>query len=226
MPSFFITGSGTGVGKTLVMTILCWQLRQSGKTVTALKPVITGYNPEDAGNDAALILKSCGLVSSPALMATIAPWRYRAPLSPSMAAAQEGNPVDVEALAQFCRDHAALESDVVLAEGVGGVMSPLTETQTVLDWMEALGWPVILASGSYLGALSHTLASLEALKSRRIRVQALVVSESEGSPVSLVETAVALEKFLPSALPVVKLPRIGGKGELWKQAPPISWMCE
>ncbi|MDE3038475.1 MAG: dethiobiotin synthase, partial [Pseudomonadota bacterium] len=168
MSSFFITGTGTGIGKTLVMTALCRQLKASGKTVTALKPVISGYDPKDKNNDAALILKSCGLAPSPALMETIAPWRYAAPLSPSMAAAKENNPVDMQALVKFCRDHAALASDAVLAEGAGGVMSPLTENETMLDWMEALGWPAILVGGSYLGALSHMLSAFEALKSRGV----------------------------------------------------------
>ena len=63
---FFITGAGTEIGKTLVTTSLCWQLKQRGHQVTALKPVITGYDAKDDNNDAALILKSCGVTASPA----------------------------------------------------------------------------------------------------------------------------------------------------------------
>ncbi len=226
MQPFFITGSGTDIGKTLVMTALCWQLKQAGKTVTALKPVISGYNPKDMKGDAALILKSCGLVPSPPLMETIAPWRYTLALSPAMAASREGNLVDLPSLTAFCREHAGLASDVLLVEGVGGVMSPLSDTHTMLDWMEALAWPALLVVGSYLGAVSHALTAFEALRLRQVPVRAVIVSESELTPVPLEAMAESLAKFLPRDLPIVKMPRIVEKEEQWKYVPPIAWICD
>lgn len=224
MQSFFITAPGTGIGKTLVTTALCWQLRQQGKTVTALKPVITGYDASDPENDTALILKSCGLAPTPQLMETVSPWRFSAPLAPGMAAAREGKTIDIEALTGFCREHAGLQSDVVLVEGAGGVMAPLSDAHTALDWIEALGWPVILVAGSYLGALSHTLTALEALRGRDVAVRAIAVSESAGGSVSLDGTVRALEKFIPATTPIAKLPRLTVRRELWKAAPLVSWM--
>src|SRR5271170_2710815 len=101
MKSFFITSTGTDIGKTLTTCSLCWQMRNHGKTVTALKPVISGYNPLDLNNDSAKILKSCGLTPTPVLMETISPWRYAQPIAPNMAAALRGNPVDFNALVKF-----------------------------------------------------------------------------------------------------------------------------
>ena len=222
---FFITSSGTNIGKTLVTTSLCWQLRQQGKTVTALKPVISGYNPEDQQSDTALLLKSCGLTPTPALMETISPWRYAAPLAPAMASAKEGNPVDLDALVAFCHGQAALMPDVLLVEGIGGIMTPLNDRHTVLDWMVALGWPVIVVTGSYLGSISHTLSTLEVLKTRALAVQAVVISESEDNPVPLDDTALLLKKFLQDHIPIVKIPRISTKEGIWKHAPSISWLC-
>jgi len=147
MQPFFITSTGTNIGKTLVTTALVWQLRQAGKMVTALKPVISGYDPNDAQSDSALILQSYGLTPAHDLAASISPWRYTIPLAPNMAAAKEGKPVEFEKLVAFCREHMALASDIVLVEGVGGVMVPLDNAHTVLDWMVALGWPVILVGG-------------------------------------------------------------------------------
>ncbi|MDE3060945.1 MAG: dethiobiotin synthase [Pseudomonadota bacterium] len=214
MTSWFITASGTGVGKTLVTTALCWQLRQAGKKLIALKPVISGYDPRDPQSDTALILQSCGLPMGAA--EAISPWRYAAPLSPNMAAAREGNPVDMAALVEFCRQK---QEEYRMVEGVGGAMSALTGHHTVLDWIEALSWPVILVGGSYLGALSHTLTALEALHARGARVHALIVSESQDSPVTLTETVETLEKFVRPGLPVVQIPRLMPTDALWTKVP-------
>lgn len=223
---FFITGTGTCIGKTLVTTALCAQLRQQGKTVTALKPVVTGFNSEDAASDTALILQSCGLTPTPAMINTVSPWRFKAPLAPNLAAAKEGRSIAFDEVAAFCREHAALESDIVLIEGAGGVMAPLNDTHTALDLMQELAWPVILATASYLGAISHTLTAMEALHARRLPIRALVMSESDASAVTLDDTVAALSPFVPADIPLVKLPRLRVKSELWKHAPPISWICD
>lgn len=223
--SFFITASGTGIGKTLVTTALAWQLRQMGKTVSALKPIITGYDPADMESDTAQILKSCSLSVTPASAQTISPWRYPKPFAPAMAASRENDAIDDEALVSFCRDHENL-TDILLVEGAGGVAVPVNEQFTTLDWMKTLGWPVILVGGSYLGAISHTLTALESLKSRGIPVQALVISESSGKEVPLDETAALIAKFMPPHVPVVKIPRFARSEEPWKQVPLISWICD
>lgn len=224
MQPFFITATGTDIGKTLVMTTLCWQLKQAGKKITALKPVATGYDPNDPKSDSALILKSCGLTPSPDLMQTITPWRYKAPLAPTMAAERENAlPPTLEELVAFCRDHTSLAGDILLVEGIGGVMTPVNDTHTVLDWMGELGWPVVLVTGSYLGAMSHTLTALEALRTRGLRTHVLVVNESAKSTVPLDNAVAALQKFVPQDLAIVKLPQ-QHKSEPWAHMPLISWM--
>lgn len=222
---FFITSSGTNIGKTLITTALCWQLRERGRSVTALKPVITGF-ADDTQTDTGLILQSCGLAPTPALIDTISPWRFAAPLAPNLAAAKEGRPIDMKALAEFCRDHAALPTDFLLVEGAGGVMAPLTERHTMLDWMAALGWPAMVVVGSYLGAMSHALTALEVLRARRVPICALIISESDGSDVSLDDTAAGLSPLVPADIPLVKLPRARHTHETWKHLPNISWICE
>jgi dethiobiotin synthetase len=247
MECFFITASGTGVGKTFVTASLCWQLRASGKKVTALKPVISGYDPDDFENDSAQLLESCGIEPASAVMETISPWRYRAPLAPPMAAAKEGRPVDMDALAEFCREgysptfppsqvgeasstlptcRARQRGEYIFVEGVGGVMAPLTDRHTVLDWMRLLGWPAILVGGSYLGAISHTLTALEVLKAATLPVRVLVVSASEGSTVPLADTVATLEKYVPGTIPVVPIPRLPVGRDRWKQSPPLGWVCD
>ena len=226
MKPFFITATGTGIGKTLVTSSLCYQLRQQGKTVTALKPVISGYNAVDMDNDSGTILKSCGIIPTPHLMETISLWRYAAALAPNMAAEREGNPVDLAALVQFCMEHMDVQSDILLVEGVGGIMVPLNNEHTVLDWMVALQWPVILVAGTYLGSISHTLTCIEVLKQRGLNIHCIILSESYDNSVSLVDTSKTLEKFIPESMLLIKIPRMDRSEDLWKTTPSIDWVCE
>jgi dethiobiotin synthetase len=197
---FFITGTGTGVGKTFFTAALTKQLIAEGKTVAALKPVISGYVQGDNTTDTALLQ-----AATSANIEAISPWRFHAPLSPNMAAKLENTTLELEKILAFCQQPRAEE--ILLCEGVGGVMVPLNDTHTTLDWMKALNWPVIVVGGSYLGAISHTLTALETLRSRGIAAHRLVVSESENSNVDFAETCLTLQQHLPVTLPVVKLPR-------------------
>jgi dethiobiotin synthetase len=231
MKRLFITSSGTGIGKTVVTTALCWQMRQAATPVTAIKPVISGFDPSDLTNDTAMILKSSG-VKTPTLqlMQAISPWRYKAPLAPNMAAEKEGNPVDVGALVMFCRGCAEDNSDLVVVEGVGGVMAPLNNKQTVLDWMQALSWPAVIVAGSYLGSISHTLTAVEAVVARGIKVAGVVVSDSGDAngqtPVALDATLSTLEKFLPKTIALLSIPKLDPSQEIWTQVPSLSRLCD
>jgi len=220
MQAFFITGTGTGIGKTLITTALCRQLSDDGKKVTALKPIISGYEAADENNDSALILKSCGRVTTPEAVQSISPWRFAAPLSPDMAAAREGKSVDFEALIAFCRDHEKRRDDILLVEGVGGIMTPLNERYTVLDWMRQLGWPVVLVTGSYLGALSHTLSAVEVV-AKQLVIRALIVSESASQEVALEDTVNTLRRFIMPQISIIPVPRIGTSKEIQKYMPSI-----
>jgi dethiobiotin synthetase len=104
--------------------------------------------------------------------------------------------VPFDALVEFCRASAA-RSDVTLIEGIGGVMVPLDDRHTVLDWIAALDSPAVLVAGSYVGTLSHTLTAASMLDARGIDVMGVVVSETPGSAASLGETVDSLARFLP-----------------------------
>jgi len=208
MSGFFITGSGTGVGKTYVTCRLLRDLRAAGQAARALKPVISGFDPGTvAESDTGLILAAMGEALDEASVGAISPWRFAEPISPDMAANHEGRRLDAREIATFCRYAApGGEEGVLLVEGVGGVLVPLNERETVLDWMVALGWPSLLVAGSYLGTLSHTLTALSAIRARGLTVAGIVVSESPDSPVPLAETADTLRNF-SDGIPVVTLAR-------------------
>lgn len=223
MRRLFVTGSGTGVGKTLVTCLLVRQLRAAGRAVRALKPVASGFDPAAvAESDTGRLLAAMDEPLDAAAIGSVSPWRFRAPLSPDMAAAREGRRLDVGEIVGFCRYAGPAEGDaVVLVEGIGGAMVPLSDDETVLDWMAALGWPVLLVGGSYLGALSHTLCALEAVRLRGLPLGGIVISESEESPVPLDETAETIGRFA-TGIPVIALPRIETARLAAETAPPIA----
>ena len=199
----FITATGTEIGKTHVTQLLIREARAAGRAVAALKPVITGFDPAaPAGSDTALLLEALGRPVNAETIAAISPWRFRDPLSPDMAAAREKRSVPFDDLVAFCR---SAKADDVFIEGVGGVMAPLDATHTVRDWIAALEIPVILVAGSYLGTISHTLTTLEALNAKRIPVREIVISESEQSPVPPEEAVATLARF--TATPIRIVPR-------------------
>ncbi len=207
MKPFFVTATGTDVGKTYVTAGIIRAARQANRPAGAIKPILSGYSQATAASsDAAILLDAMGKRVTLKSIAAIAPWRYFAPLSPDMAAAREGRSLHLPDVLTFC--HAAIQSapGLILVEGVGGAMVPLNATQTVRDWIFALNIPVLLVAGSYLGTISHSLATAAALSAQNIPIAAIVISESETSPVPLEETAAAIANFLPG-IPTHLIPR-------------------
>jgi dethiobiotin synthetase len=206
--ALFITGSGTDIGKNFVTAALIQTLRRRGRQVEALKPVVTGFDPaQSALSDPGILLAALGEPVTPAALDRIAPWRYAAPLAPDMAAKRAGQALDVAALIASTRRAVDAARDVLLIEGVGGVMVPLDDKHTVLDWMAALSLPVLLVGGSYLGAISHALTALDALRHRHLTVKAIIIDETPGSGVDLAETVATITRFA-EPVPVLALPRL------------------
>jgi dethiobiotin synthetase len=206
MSAFFVTATGTDIGKTFVTAGLLRALRERKKVVAAIKPVISGFDAARArASDTGVLLDAMGEAVTPDAIEQISPWRFAAPLSPDMAAARESREIDFEKLVAYCRDAAAWPG-TLLIEGVGGVMVPLDARHTVLDWMAALGLPVILVTGSYLGTISHTLTALEVMKRACVTIAALVVNDSDDGAVPLPDTVETLRRFAPE-IPLLTIPR-------------------
>jgi dethiobiotin synthetase len=206
MLSYFVTATGTDIGKTYIAGNIIRAARQVGLDFTAIKPVLSGYDEATAAScDSARLLAAMGKKITLRNIAAITPWRFTAPLSPDMAAAREARHIDFTALTSFCEAAIQAAPDVLLIEGVGGVAVPLDDTHLVVDLIAALRVPAILVAGTYLGTLSHTITAAEALVVRGIPVAAIVLNESVGAPVSLEETAEALARRLPH--PIHQIPR-------------------
>jgi dethiobiotin synthetase len=210
----FITGTGTGVGKTFITAALIRHLRANGRAVDALKPVVSGFDPASAieASDPGILLAALGRTPGMPEFDRISPWRFSAPLSPDLAARAEGRAIEFQQLVGFCRDAMPPAPGLTLIEGVGGMMVPLDETHTVLDWMTALRMPVLMVAGSYLGTISHTLTALHVLAQRNLDIAGVVVSESSEPGASLDDTVATIARF---AVPieVVGVPRLAANAE-------------
>jgi dethiobiotin synthetase len=216
--TIFITATGTDVGKTFVAAALIRHFRSVGRTVDAIKPVVSGFDPTDfRGSDPAVLLTALGRPVTIEEIDRISPWRFAAPLSPEMAAGREGRALSFDALMDFSRRAlAAHRDDLLFIEGVGGIMVPLDARHTVLDWMSTLRIPLLLVAGSYLGTISHTLTALQVLARRNLDVAAVVVSESETGPTTLDETVATIARFADS-IDVIGVPRAAVSHPAWSR---------
>jgi dethiobiotin synthetase len=174
IPGLFITGTDTGVGKTVVAGAIAAWFRRQGNRVAVLKPLATGCERRREGlvSTDAEFLAHCA--DSPHPLDVVCPQRFAEPLAPSVAAERAGTPVDwaevQRSLDTICRD-----CDVIIIEGVGGVMVPLDNRHTVLDLAKWLRLPAVVVARAGLGTINHTLLTVDALR-QVTRVAGVVVN--------------------------------------------------
>ena len=206
MTAIFITATGSDVGKTQVVASLIRQFRQMGRSVEAVKPIVSGYDPaQAAASDTGILISALALPFTPESIDRISPWRFRTALPPDLAARQEERTIDIDELVAFCQNAVSERRDILLIEGVGGIMTPLDGHRTTLDVMMALQLPLILVTGTYRGAISHTLTALDSLFRRDMNVLATIVSETPASAIALDDVVSAISRF---TAPVIGLPRM------------------
>jgi dethiobiotin synthetase len=207
MSAYFVTSTGTDIGKTFVTAGLIRAFRDAGRRVGALKPIVSGFDiATSALSDPGVLLAALEEPVTVEALARLSPWQFAAPLSPDMAAAREGKTVPFDELVKHCREAIAAETGTLFIEGVGGVMVPLDGSHTVLDWMVTLRLPLIVVAGGYLGTISHTLTALDVLARAKLEVAALVINDSGDGAVPLDETAATLGRFIRA--PITTLPRV------------------
>ncbi len=208
MTAYFVTSTGTDIGKTFVTAGLIRHLRGAGAAVDALKPVVSGYDSSVVEtSDPAVLLGALGRPVSADEITRMAPWRFRAPLSPDVAAARESRTIDFDELVAFSRRAVDGTNGLLFIEGVGGIMVPIDGRRTVLDWMAALNIPLLLVVGGYLGTISHTLTALDVLTQRGLKLAVVVVCESERNPVEIGDTVASIARFT-DGVEVIGLPRL------------------
>lgn len=197
MSLVFVAATGTDIGKTYIGELILKTARSAGYAIEAVKPVLSGFDASDiAASDSGRLLKAMGKEPTMEAIDDITPWRFKAPLSPDMAAKREGASIPFDDLVAFCRA-AEKQRMPTLVEGVGGVQVPLGGAYTTLDWQAALKAKCLLVAGTYLGTISHTLTAIDALANRSIVPAFLVLNQSLENPVSPEETAEVLGRYIP-----------------------------
>jgi dethiobiotin synthetase len=176
----FVTGTGTEVGKTVVAATIAHTLAAEGQRVHVFKPAVTGLD-EGVETDHALLRRASG---SDQTDDQIAPYRYGPPASPHLAAALAGDEIDPERLRQAART-AAEDADVLVCEGVGGLLVPLSPTYLVRDLAADLGYPQVVVASPGLGTINHTLLTIESARTAGLHVAAIVLNPWPEKPTEI-----------------------------------------
>lgn len=166
MRRYFIIGTDTNCGKTYVTCQLLDYLQKRDKRAIAIKPVASGCMEEDGEliNEDVLHLQHYNGFPQK----IISPWCFKSPVSPHLAAAEEGKVISAQRVAEFCYDKSFDDTDYLLIESAGGLLSPLNSHETWLDVLSYSQIPVILVVGMKLGCLNHALLTTLALKTQGI----------------------------------------------------------
>jgi dethiobiotin synthase len=185
MRGLFVTGTGTDAGKTVTAAGFLRLLRERGLDAVPMKPVQTGARRDADGTfsapDLEVSLNAAGLSPTPAERGRMAPFLYEPPCSPHLAARLYGRPIDPGAILDAA-EWLSSRHDALVVEGAGGVLVPIGEHLTMADLMARLALPVVLVSPGGLGAINHALLSIEAIRSRGLRLLGVVMTETRPVP--------------------------------------------
>lgn len=184
-PGIFITGTDTGVGKTVVAAGLAMALHARGIKVGVMKPVATGCDGEDkrlVPMDAVYLLEA-GQNEYPALTC---PTRYRNPLAPSVAAVLEKREVDLNAIMHAYKEMQK-HYDFIIVEGVGGMLVPLKENYYVANLIREFKLPLVIVARPGLGTINHTLLTIDAALIRGFELRGVIFNRFPTGSYSLAE---------------------------------------
>jgi dethiobiotin synthetase len=193
----FITGTDTGVGKTVVATALVRALAGVGLRVAGMKPVATGAErtPDGLRNADALALQGAANVAAP--YEIVNPYCFEPAIAPHIAAKEAGTAIDVH-LVRRRFEELSRDTDFVVVEGAGGWLAPISATQTFADLALALEIPVLLVVGLRLGCLNHALLTAESFAARRARLAGWIANRLDAGFERVAENLATLQARLQS----------------------------
>ncbi|HEV2075664.1 MAG TPA: dethiobiotin synthase [Thermoleophilaceae bacterium] len=176
----FVTGTDTGVGKSILAAVVCAALAARGERVAAFKPAVTGLEEEPGAwaPDHELLASAASAGQS---AEDVAPYRFGPAVSPHYAAELAGAAIEPERLLRAACT-AAARADALVVEGVGGLLVPLASGYLVRDLAAELGLPLVVAARTGLGTINHTLQTVEAARAAGLEVQGVVMTPWPTSP--------------------------------------------
>jgi dethiobiotin synthetase len=188
---YFVTGTGTGVGKTLVSCALLHAFRACGKSAVGMKPVVAGC--ENGKWADVELLAAASNIEAPREL--VNPYALVPPIAPHIAAKQVGVQIDMTVIRRACLKLQKI-ADIVIVEGVGGFLVPLNDHQDSADMAKALGLPVVLIVGMQLGCLNHALLTAQAVRAAGLPLAGWVANRIELHMASFDENVFALKQRL------------------------------
>lgn len=194
--NYFVTGTDTGVGKTLVSCALLHGFAAQGKRVVGMKPVAAGCTEDGQHEDVRQLHGASNILAS---HGQINPYCFMHAVAPHLAASFAGVRINLERIAESFSELNA-QADIVIVEGAGGFLVPLNDKQDTADLVSQLGLPVILVVGMRLGCLNHALLTAEAVTSRGLKLAGWVANVLDGGMVMLDENIAALRQRLDAPL--------------------------
>ncbi|MGX6642478.1 dethiobiotin synthase [Legionella pneumophila] len=203
MKRYFVTGTDTDCGKTFVTNQLVNYFSDSA----AIKPIASGceYSENQLVNSDALLHQQQNHLP----MEIVNPWRFRLPVSPHLSAREDGASIDVHKVADYCLNLQVNDIKKLFIEGAGGLMVPLNEQDTWLDFLKLTRIPVILVVGMKLGCINHTLLTQEVLEINKIKCQGWIANCLDQDMLMLDENISTLEAKLN--YPLLARTNYGGK---------------
>ena len=196
IPGLLVTGTDTGIGKTVIAGAIAAWFRRHGHRTGVLKPAASGCVRRREGlvSEDAEFLAHCA--DAPQPLDVIAPQRFLEPLAPAVAAQRAGVTFDWSSI-QRSIDAISRDSDVLIVEGVGGIMVPMDETHMMLDVARLLKLPAVVVARPALGTINHTLLTVNALRGAGVEVAGVVINRypAETPPVAEETNPRAIEKW-------------------------------
>ena len=185
----FITGTDTGVGKTIISAALLCALKSTGVDAIYMKPVQTGCQRQGKkliAPDLDFVLSVSGFLPSEKERGLLAPYCFCRACSPHLAAKTEKKPISLTKIKNIFKN-LTRQHDFVVVEGAGGILTPLSSKQTMLDLAKALDLPIIVVAHPGLGTINHTLLTLHILKEAGLKVLGVVLNYSTNTKKGLIE---------------------------------------
>lgn len=186
---YFVTGTDTGIGKTLIACALLRAFVGKGLRAVGMKPVAAGMRADGRNEDVEQLIAAGNVAAEREL---INPYLLREPLAPHIGARREGVAIDLEHIARCC-ETLRRGADVVIVEGAGGFRVPLNDDQDSTDLARRLGLPVILVVGLRLGCINHALLTDEAIRARGLRLAGWIANQVDPHMACVEENVATLQ---------------------------------
>jgi len=194
--NYFVTGTDTGVGKTLISCALLYAFAAQGKNVAGMKPVAAGCEEDGLNEDVKSLRAATNILAS---LGQINPYSFLHPVAPHIAAYNAGVQINFQRILESFHELVA-QADVVIVEGAGGFQVPLNDTQDSADLAIALGMPVIVVVGMRLGCLNHALLTMRAINDCGLQCAGWVANVIDADMAMLDENIQSLQQRIKSPL--------------------------